>query len=510
MAYFPTIALGLPFFKGSLIDAQASAFYDRVIADGGIVPTGLIGVSATFTAVKAIYGVSDITAALSVFYEPHYLGYKLGTGTGATAGQAIEKLYSACGASGDCVQTTLSSQPLLLEHSGVNYVYLSGISGNYFSTPNAAANQITGDIEIIAKINVTNINTTQHIVAKRSLITNIGYTLVIGSSRLNFQFSLNGTTNLLVQSTVNVPFTANQDYWVKATRSATNGNVEFYTSGDGVIYTQLGTTVASTSGSMFNSTQVLEIGSRGTGSSQLLQGKVYYASITNTIGGAPTQIFNPNNYVAATSQSQWTSSTGEVWTRNRDVLTTGLKSAIVDRTMMMTNGTSHAMSAASLNINAAAITNYTAFSKFNNSVTGMISELGVDADSVSGYFHAANGAPSTDSTNIYGNVGANGSVWTQASTALKLGAMIGDTTLSNPETSYYINNAAATLSAGGNTANNTANMNGTALNLFARNNGASLWFNGSFRTMMIAPNSQDAAERLAIYNYIKSLNNNAF
>ena len=140
MAYFPRIALGVPFFRAfDLIDAQAQAFYDRVIADGGanaVVPTGLIGVSATFKAVKAIYGVTDITQALSVFYDAHYLAYKKGTGTGATAGRAIEKLYSACGANGDCVQTTLSSQPLLLEHSGTNYVYLSGVSGNGFSTPN--------------------------------------------------------------------------------------------------------------------------------------------------------------------------------------------------------------------------------------------------------------------------------------------------------------------------------------------------------------------------------------
>jgi hypothetical protein len=114
------IGIGIDVFRGSLIDPQAQAFYDRVIADGGanaVVPTGLIGVSATFKAVKAIYGVSDITQALSVFYDAHYLAYKKGTGTGATAGRAIEKLYSACGASGDCVQTTLASQPLLLEHS---------------------------------------------------------------------------------------------------------------------------------------------------------------------------------------------------------------------------------------------------------------------------------------------------------------------------------------------------------------------------------------------------------
>ena len=513
MAYFPTIAIGVPFFRAfDLIDPQAQAFYDRVIADGGVVPTGLIGLSATFKAVKAIYGVSDITQALSVFYDAHYLAYKKGTGVGATAGRAIQTLYSACGASGDSEQTTLASQPLLLEHSGTNYVYLSGVSGNYFSTPNATNNQITGDIEIIAKINFTDLSPTQHIVAKRSLVTNIGYALAISLSRLVLSFSINGTTNITAQSSVNIPFTINQDYFVKVTRNATNGNVEFFTSANGVTYTQLGTTVSSTSGSMFNSTQVLEIGSRATGSSQLLQGVVYYASISNAIGGSPTQIFNPQNYNPSVSQSTWTSSTTEVWTRNRDVLTTGLKAAIVDYTMLMTNGTSHEMQAASFNQNTAAFTNYITFAKFNNSVTSIVSELGVDAATASGYYHATNeGAFNTDGVSINGNVGQNGSSYLNNSTLLRLATLIGDTTIASPETSYFSNNVAATLNVTYASANNTGNMNGTALNLFARNNGVGLlFFNGSFRNLLLAKQSDDTTIRTNVYNLIRTNYNNAF
>lgn len=506
MAYFPTIALGLPFFKGSLIDAQASAFYDRVIADGGVVPTGLVGVSATFTAVKAIYGVSDITAALSVFYDPHYLAYKKGTGTGATAGRAIEKLYSACGASGDAVQTTLASQPLLLEHSGTNYVWLSGVTGNYFRTPNVSANELINDFDIKAFINCDN-GILRTIASKYFISGSRGFRFDSNNNNLRLWLSSDGTSETIYTSTAT--FTPNIDIWVRVTRNATNGNIIFYTSADGINWTQLGIKVIGITGSIFNPNTTYEIGSRSTGNS-IFVGNIYRVTASKTIDGTSTVDFNPQNYVAATSQSAWTSTTGEVWTRNRDVLTTGLKAAIVDRTMMMTNGTSHSMQAASLNINAAAFTNYTAFSKFNNSVTGIISELGVDADSASGYYHAANGAPSTETTSINGNVGGNSSVWTQASLLLKLGIQIGDTTLPNPETNYYINNVAATLASVGGVNNNTANMNGTALNLFARNNGASLWFNGAFRTMMIAPNSQNTAQRLAIYNYIKTLNNSAF
>ena len=54
---------------GTAIDAQAQAHYNRVIADGGVIPKGLAGCSAYFTAVKAIYATSDITTAIAAAYE---------------------------------------------------------------------------------------------------------------------------------------------------------------------------------------------------------------------------------------------------------------------------------------------------------------------------------------------------------------------------------------------------------------------------------------------------------
>ena len=76
------------------IDPQAQAHYDRVIADGGIIPAGLLGCNAWFVAVKAVYAVTDITTAISAGYDPHYLGAKIGAGSGTTLGQAATKLYS--------------------------------------------------------------------------------------------------------------------------------------------------------------------------------------------------------------------------------------------------------------------------------------------------------------------------------------------------------------------------------------------------------------------------------
>lgn len=71
--FLPGIGIGLPFSRtfGSSIDSQAQAHYDRVIADGGAIPAGLIGCSNFFVAVKAVYSTSDITTAISAGYDPH-------------------------------------------------------------------------------------------------------------------------------------------------------------------------------------------------------------------------------------------------------------------------------------------------------------------------------------------------------------------------------------------------------------------------------------------------------
>lgn len=187
------------------------------------------------------------------------------------------------------------------------------VSGNYISTPNATSNQIVGNIEVIVKLNLSDITATQTFIGKTAISNNIGYRFYISANKLIFEFSQNGTTSIITQSTVVIPFTINQDFWAKITRDSAIGAISFFTSIDGLTYTQLGTTITTTSGNMFNSATVLEIGSRGSGSSQLLNGgKVYYASISNSIGGTPTVIFNPSDYI---SGNTFTSNiTGELWT----------------------------------------------------------------------------------------------------------------------------------------------------------------------------------------------------
>ena len=149
--------------------------------------------------------------------HPQYTGIRLATGTGPTAGnRAARTVYNALGSTGDFIQTTAANQPLALVHSGTNYVWLPGVSNNNFTTPNATANQITGDIDIKAKIDYSNNGTTQFVVSKtQTAVTNHGYDFGIDSSNLlYYQQTRTGSFNLASSS---VGIGASYSGWVRMT-----------------------------------------------------------------------------------------------------------------------------------------------------------------------------------------------------------------------------------------------------------------------------------------------------
>ncbi len=312
----------------------------RVAADSGTLPVSVETLASVLDSVISAYSISsesDFNTKVPVFADPYYTGYKLGAGSGITAGQAAQKLY-AINSSADMSQATAASQPLLLAYSGVNYWFGSGVSGNYCSTPNAAANQITGDIEIIVKIDYKNNSSLQMIVSKSiSTGNNFCYDLYIDSSNIPvLQYSINGSAALSGTCSTNIG--ATYSGWLKANRISSTGVIKFYTSTDGITWTQLGTNISGTSGSIYNATSTLGIGQYISNSSLNFLGKIYRATISNSIGGSPVVDFNPQSYSASTSQTQWTSATGEVWTINTGTATGGYKGQIVDRTYIQNDG----------------------------------------------------------------------------------------------------------------------------------------------------------------------------
>mgnify|MGYP000237531048 CR=1 FL=1 len=342
-------------FRGG-IDADAKTIYNRIIADGGV--SDLTRLNFFVKGLKAIYG--DL-ANVPVCYDAHWIGYKLGSGTGATAGQAAAKLYSLTVA-GDAVQATAASQPLLLAHNGDNYWWGSGVSGNYCSTPNAAANTLIDNFGIEAFVESYSFSGSKIISGK--------YTGDPTTSQFVFRF--NGSNlqliidKLLVEvaytSTATVPFSINQSFYVRFSRNATTGDIKFFTSADGITYTQLGTTVSGLTGSLNSPNTILEIGSIVTGTLQNFTGKIKNVKLFKDDSFTTiTQNFNPATYNAATSQTQWTSTTGEIWTINTGTATTGYKGLLVTKTILMGDGVDDFLTPAAGNTPAVPTTMYCAF-----------------------------------------------------------------------------------------------------------------------------------------------------
>jgi hypothetical protein len=465
-------------FSGSRVDSQAQAAYNSLIAAGFTVPQGLLGINSAFIAVKAIYGVTDITTAVSFFADPS-LAYEIGAGSGTTAGQAIRtfpNLVDSTRAS-DAVQTTAASQPLLLVHSGVNYWFGSGVSGNYISTPDSLANQIIGNIEYIGRVSTdwSSTSVSRIFLSKRNGTGNASYQFFFNglTKRVSFTY-YNGTTNITVDSTSGFGLADFAKVWIKITRNSTSGDVNFWTSTQDVsspndiIWNQLGTTVSSTIVGLINQAVSVEIGSINSGGNGMIVGSIYYSSISPTIGGSPTVVFNPSSYNAATSQTQWTSSTGEVWTINKSSGNT-FTGVLVDRNIIQGNGTTTSMSC---------------------TITGTqpFTEYIVAAKNGTGNYvsRATGNSRSHSGTNVVLN---NGTALNYASTS----------TLR--QTLTFRNNGSSSgiaLNNGTETTGNSGTNNGTTLVI---GEGAH-----NITTLLVSKTNDSTPQRLAAYTYLRSIN----
>jgi hypothetical protein len=470
--------------SGGGVDAQAQAHYDRVIADGGVVPAGLNGVNKFFTAVKTIYGTSDITTAVSVGLDAHYLGYKLGAGSGTTLGQAAQKLYSCAGSSGDVVQTTAASQPLLLVHEGANYFFSPKVSDNYCSIP--SNNVISTDFEIIIKLSTFNVATDGMVISKQiDGFQRSFYLYYVGNQTFNFAISNNGSSTTSTAVSTSYGISNNDVFWIKVNRTGTTFN--FYKSTDGVSYSLINTTTLS--GAIFAGNSQIRIGDGLDGVSYLFAGKIYRATISNSIGGAPVVDFNPNQYNVATSQTQWTSSTGEIWTINTGTDATGYKGVLVDRTEVQGDGIDDSLNSSTFT-SVSTFTRYVSLNPFQRAGFGVL---------------------------VSGGNSFNTSLYKDGS-AIRIyngGTGVGAITFTSPQShllalftaDYNTSNSKAIINNGTEATGTIGDNASDAIILFRTNTDSG---NGMISTIISCITVNSTSQKTAMYNYIKSINNNAF
>lgn len=200
---------------------------------------------------------------------------------------------------------------------------LPGVAGNYASTPDSAALDITGDIDIRVQVALDDWTPENDhtFVAKRDGFSDISYRFGILSGSGGFPalvWSSNGSSETTIFSSAATGFTDGSVHWLRATLAVDAGSpsgyeVRFYTSDDGIEWTQLGATrtgVGATA--LFSSTSTLEVGAMMAGTANLVAGKIYRAKVYSGIAGTLVADFDARRFVGGGLTAQMT--TGETWT----------------------------------------------------------------------------------------------------------------------------------------------------------------------------------------------------
>jgi len=178
-------------------------------------------------------------------------------------------------------------------HLTADGLVLPGVAGNYASTPDSNALDITGDITLVARVAMTDWT------PSAAQVLNAKWTATSNQRSYRFDVNANGTMQLYTSadgaanvsgtSTVAPTVTDGASLWVAVSLNVNDGAgnrvYTFWTSTDGVTWTQLGSTVT-TAGttSIFNSTAPLEFGSITTGTTSNLNGTVSVARIYSGSG----------------------------------------------------------------------------------------------------------------------------------------------------------------------------------------------------------------------------------
>lgn len=310
--------------------------------------------------------------------------------------------------------TADSNDAKFLDHPGDNngsYVYLPGLGSNFMATNDFAAANITGDIDLRAYVALEDWTPAaiQTLICKYFGAGSRQYLFRVSTlGRLLFTSSPDGTATQGATSTVSVPAANGEAIWVRATLLANNGLgsrvVTFFTSRDGINWTQLGTPITTVGvASIFAGTgNSVVVGALAPDSAnagvELLSGNVYRAQILNGIDGTIVYDLDTSRILSGAATS-FTAISGQSVGINRAA--TGRKSVAVVSPVWLF-GTNDYFEVPYNNVfDFNATTNYTLVAVFrkwaNDGTTPLISHRQASSISQPGYvvFTLSNGTVMT-------------------------------------------------------------------------------------------------------------------
>lgn len=240
--------------------------------------------------------------------------------------------------------STDTNDPLLLTHTGTNYLYLPGVGTftNSVTSPSSTAlNSVTGDAEFLLDFAMDSWNTsTVDVVGRNGADPNRVWMIRIlstGVPRLAIYPS--GTNASIINYTCPsvVPFTAAQRGQLKITLDVDNGSSQsvatFSTATDGSTFTTLGTATGAVT-SLLGTTATGLAMNVSQGASEFA-GKLYRFSFRNGIGG--TTVFDADFTTGITSgaQATFTESSANAATVTINRATSGRKAVAVTRNVLL-------------------------------------------------------------------------------------------------------------------------------------------------------------------------------
>lgn len=343
-------AVGAPFNQIPLQQQLYEATYEAPTGSTQELEWFPQGVADDYVSVQIADDASDIAILLSVD-PPAVSGFGI-----TTLCQPISGIGQNCGVDPCCIPSSITFNQLVFTAVGldgpIGHEYeiqrmdeiedwktimlsgpslgglvLPGVAGSYASTPDTAALDITGDIDIRGDLTLDDWNTSseQTIVSKFGAAGTRSYTFYIDNltGLPTIEWSTDGTTLFEMSATVVPPVANGERIAVRVTLDVNNGaggrTATFYTApAIGGPWTQLGATVTDAgTTSIFSGPSQMEVGSNGGGAGALISGGVVHAvQVRDGISG--TVVANPDFSEQVEGTTVFTDSAGRVWTLQGD------------------------------------------------------------------------------------------------------------------------------------------------------------------------------------------------
>lgn len=199
---------------------------------------------------------------------------------------------------------------------------LPGTAGNYASTPDSAGLSITGDIDVRARVALTDWTpTVENVLVGKWDASGNGYLLTLngGGNSGKLQFAVHTIAGVeFVLSNAILGLADGSTKWIRGTRVQATGVYALYTSDDGAAWTSVpGTVTSGTVNAITDGTPPVTIGANAS-AANLLNGSVYRVQILAGIGGAARADFDPTQVTrnSVRTPAGYTDAQGNVWTVN--------------------------------------------------------------------------------------------------------------------------------------------------------------------------------------------------